>query len=246
MRNVVLNKVDLLCFKIKKNLIPKKIRSEEYVNYLKTMGISIGQGTYFFSPYTTNVDIQRPWMLKIGEYCKITSGVIILAHDYSRSVVRRKYGEIVGEAKETIIGDNVFIGMNSIICMGSHIGNNVIIGAGSVITGTIPDDSVVGGVPGKVICSLESYYTKRKSRTLDEAILYFHNFQKMYKRNPSESEMGPFFPLFMQRNLDEIRRKNIFTALSGDNEKEILEEFLKTSPRFQSYEEFRQFAESYN
>ena len=47
------------------------------------------------------------------------------------------------------IGDNVFIGMNSIILMGSHIGNNVIIGAGSVVSGNIPDNSVVGGGPSQ-------------------------------------------------------------------------------------------------
>ena len=48
------------------------------------------------------------------------------------------------------IGDNVFIGMNSIILMGSHIGNNVIIGAGSVVSGNIPDNSVVGGSQPKL------------------------------------------------------------------------------------------------
>lgn len=143
-----MNKIELFIYKIKNQIFPKQITSKEYVDYLKTMGVDIGKGTHFFSPYTTNVDIQRPWMLKIGKYCKITSGVIVLAHDYSRSVIRRKYGEIVGEAKETIIGDNMFIGMNSIICMGSHIGNNVIVGAGSVIAGDIPDNSVVGGGTG--------------------------------------------------------------------------------------------------
>ena len=37
-----------------------------------------------------------------------------MCHDYSRSVLRRVYGDIVGEAGYTYIGDNVFIGMNSI------------------------------------------------------------------------------------------------------------------------------------
>ncbi len=131
-------------------LFPHLMTSKDYVEWLKHHNIEVGKGTYFFGPANTEVDIQRPWMLHIGEYCKITSGVKILCHDYSRSVLRRVYGDIVGEAGYTYIGDNVFIGMNSIILMGSHIGNNVIIGAGSVISGNIPDNSVVGGSQPKL------------------------------------------------------------------------------------------------
>ena len=100
---------------------------------LKMQGIEVGEGTIFYGNNT--IDRQRPWMLRIGKYCKITDGVTILQHDYSRSVLRRAYGEIIGEAGETIIGDNVFIGINSIILMGTHIGNNCIVGAGSVVGG---------------------------------------------------------------------------------------------------------------
>ena len=41
--------------------------------------------------------------------------------------------------KEVTIGDNVWIGGNSTICPGIHIGSNVVIGAGSVVTKDIPD-----------------------------------------------------------------------------------------------------------
>lgn len=126
-------------------LFPHLMKSSDYVEWLRYHGIEVGEGTYFFGPANTEVDIQRPWMLHIGKYCKITSGVEILCHDYSRSVLRRVYGDIVGEAGETYIGDNVFIGKNSIILMGSNIGDNVIIGAGSVVSGPIPSNSVVGG-----------------------------------------------------------------------------------------------------
>lgn len=141
-----------IIYKIKRcifKLFPHLMKSSDYVEWLRYHGIEVGEGTYFFGPANTEVDIQRPWMLHIGKYCKITSGVKILCHDYSRSVLRRVYGDIVGEAGETYIGDNVFIGMNSIILMGSNIGDNVIIGAGSVVSGTIPSNSVVGG------CQLE-------------------------------------------------------------------------------------------
>lgn len=220
-------------------LFPHLMKSTDYVEWLKYHNIQVGEGTYFFGPASTEVDIQRPWMLHIGKYCKITSGVKILCHDYSRSVLRRVYGDIVGEAGYTYIGDNVFIGMNSIILMGSHIGNNVIIGAGSVVSGNIPDNSVVGGIPAKVIRPLDEHYKIRKERTLSEAGLYISCYEKMYKHLPSESEMGPFWQLFMSRDISELREKGIFTALSGDNESEILDAFLSTKQVFNSVEDLK-------
>lgn len=49
--------------------------------------------------------------------------------------------------KEIIIGDNVFIGGHSIILKGTSIGENSIIGAGSVVSGTIPENEIWAGNP---------------------------------------------------------------------------------------------------
>ena len=53
--------------------------------------------------------------------------------------------------KKVTIGDNVWIGGNSVICPGVHIGNHVVIGAESVVTKDIPDWSVAAGNPCRVI-----------------------------------------------------------------------------------------------
>ena len=188
-----MNRIKLIAYKIKNQILPKQITSKEYVDYLQTMGIDIGKGTHFFSPYTTNIDTQRPWMLKIGEYCKITSGVIILAHDYSRSVIRRKYGEIVGEARDTVIGNNVFIGMNSIICMGSHIGNNVIVGAGSVIAGDIPDNSVVGGCQDELSVRLKIIMIREKIECLTKRFFIIISIAKSIIGNQLKLRWDLFF-----------------------------------------------------
>ena len=50
-----------------------------------------------------------------------------------------------------MIGDNVWIGGNTVICPGVHIGDNVVIGAGSVVTRDIPDWTVAAGNPCKVL-----------------------------------------------------------------------------------------------
>lgn len=53
-------------------------------------------------------------------------------------------------ASPVTIGDNVWIGGNSVICPGVVIGNNVTIGAGSVVTRNIPSDAVAYGNPCRV------------------------------------------------------------------------------------------------
>lgn len=208
-----------------------------FSDLLRIEGFEIGEGTIFYSPNTISVDRERPWMLKIGKYCRITKGCIILTHDYSRSVLRRKYGELIGEAGETIIGDNVFIGMNSIILMGAKIGSNVIVGAGSVVSGKIPDNVVVAGNPARVIRTLDEHYERRKAKTLNEAKLYFTSYKNRYGCYPAETSRNPFFWLYTDRNKNNCESDSRF-ILNGDNSKDVIADFLKTEPQFTSYDEF--------
>ena len=48
--------------------------------------------------------------------------------------------------KEVTIGDNVWLGGNTVVCPGVHIGDNVVIGAGSVVTKDIPDWSIAAEI----------------------------------------------------------------------------------------------------
>lgn len=58
--------------------------------------------------------------------------------------------------------DNVFIGSNTTILGGVRIGPNAIVAAGSVITKDVPPNSIVGGVPAKVIGDFETFRGKRE------------------------------------------------------------------------------------
>ena len=234
--------ISFLKYKIKRLLLPTYISSNDFTNYLQKKGIRVGHGTYFFYPSSNTIDLQRPWLLSIGKYCKITEGVVILTHDYSRSVLRMKYGDIIAEARQTTIGDNVFIGIKSIILMGAQIGNNVIIGAGSVVSGKIPDKCVVSGVPARVICSLDEYYKKRKEKTVCEAVIYYKEFIEYNHREPTIKEMGAFFPLFLERSKAALQQYNIHTALSGDDQNDIVDKFLCSNPTFDNYESFKDYA----
>lgn len=177
-------------------------------------------------------------MVSIGEYCKITNGVIILQHDYSRSVLRRVYGDVVGESKKTIIGNNVFIGMNSIILMGANVGDNVIIGAGSVVSGTIPSNVVIAGNPAKIIRTLDEHYNIRKRKYIEEAKEQAITYYEKYKKLPSIEAMGSFFPLYLERSIPALRNNNILTNLSGDEETDVIKSFLDSKSVFPTYKSF--------
>jgi acetyltransferase-like isoleucine patch superfamily enzyme len=62
------------------------------------------------------------------------------------------------------IGDNVWIGMNTVILPGVTIGNNVAVGANSVVTRDIPSNSIAAGNPCSVIKSKPAYRGKDYSR----------------------------------------------------------------------------------
>lgn len=65
------------------------------------------------------------------------------------------------------IGNNVFIGMNTIILKGVNIGSNVIIGAGSVVTKDIPDNVVAAGNPCRPIMTIDEYREKKEECSIN-------------------------------------------------------------------------------
>ena len=108
---------------IQKLIFKNTYNSEVYVNYLRRLGVEVGEHVKFFAPRTNTIDVTRPYLLKIGDRVKITANVVILTHDFSFSVFRKVYHDIQNEcAGYTKIGDNCFLGMNSIIMGGGTIG----------------------------------------------------------------------------------------------------------------------------
>ena len=73
-------------------------------------------------------------------------------------------GKTINGISIPIIGNNVFVGADTVILPSVTIGNNVIIGAHSTVTHDITDNSVVVGSPAKIICSLDEYLGKEKKR----------------------------------------------------------------------------------
>ncbi|HDR8129217.1 transferase [Bacillus thuringiensis] len=224
---------------LKKIIFPKTYSSEAYVEYLRESGCKIGDNCIIWSPNNTTIDATRPGLLEIGNNVKITQGVTILCHDYSRSVMRLRFGENIGEARKTIIGNNVFIGVNSVILMGTRLGNNTIVGAGAIVSGTFPDDVIIAGNPARVICNLEDYYEKRKVRSIEEAKQYANGFYELNNRYPTIEEMGNAFSWqYLPREPESLEKYSAFFNLKGDDHKDIIECFMKSSPYYDSYDMF--------
>ena len=60
---------------------------------------------------------------------------------------------IYSDSKKIVIGENTWIGKNSLILKGVLIGNNSIIAANSVVTKSVPNDSIAAGNPAKIVKS---------------------------------------------------------------------------------------------
>lgn len=93
-----------------------------------------------------DIDTVAPDMIYIGNHVAITSGAKILTHYLDPN----KKGRIF-RLGEVHIEDDVFIGLNVIICNSVTIGKGSIIGAGSVVTKDIPPYQVWAGNPARFI-----------------------------------------------------------------------------------------------
>jgi acetyltransferase-like isoleucine patch superfamily enzyme len=92
--------------------------------------------------------------VKIGKYCNIGGNVRIFDHDFhalDADVRRGPRGCDDCATKPINIGDDVFIGAQSIILKGVTIGDRAVIGAGSVVTKDVPADCIAAGNPARVI-----------------------------------------------------------------------------------------------
>lgn len=121
--------------------------------------------------------------LIIGKYVSIASGVRfimnganhkmdsfvtfpfpVVAHNWGLDMERQEAWDIEGD---TIIGNDVWLGYESIIMPGVHIGDGAIVAARSLVTKDVPPYTIVGGSPARII----------KKRFDDEAITLLQRLQ---------------------------------------------------------------------
>ena len=141
------------------------------MDYCYAHGFTSGKNFQYNSGYP--IDANWPWLISVGDDVTLASNVRILAHDAStaKTGVHTKIGIVR-------IGNNVFIGADSIVLCNIRIGDNVIIGAGSVVTHDIPSNSVYAGNPAKYVCSFEEYKQKHHVNQENHPIFREHTWQE--------------------------------------------------------------------
>lgn len=140
-------------FKKVKNACIIHLRGYEY--YARYIGVKIGTNCRINTKHFGT----EPFLVEIGDNVTIASDVKLITHDGSGRLFEKVF-----RYRKIIIGNNVFVGMNSILLLGVEVGDNVLIGAGSVVTKSIPPNSVVAGNPAKIICSFDEYVKRHAAR----------------------------------------------------------------------------------
>lgn len=127
-------------------------------------------GNNFNRMHGVILDDSHCWLITIGNNVTMAPRVHILAHDASTC-------HHLGYAKigRVDIGDNVFIGADTVILPGVSIGDNCVIGANSTITKSIPSNVVAAGNPASVICTIDEYIERNKAR-MESGHVYGEDF----------------------------------------------------------------------
>jgi len=144
--------------------------------FLNVIGIQYGKNCRFIKLKRSTFG-SEPYLIKLGDHVTIASGVKFITHDGGAWVMREEFPDIDVFGK-IVVGNNVFIGLNSILLPGTSIGNNVVIGAGSVVTKKLESNAIYAGVPARKVCSLESY----KDRMIEKSM----NTKKL---NPADKKV---------------------------------------------------------
>lgn len=111
----------------------------------------------------------EPYLIKIHNNVEIASGVKLITHDDSISMVKR-----ISEFKHSLdsvgpieIFDDSFIGSNSVIMPNVKIGPRSIVAAGSIVTKDVEEGTVVAGIPARKISSFEDFLDKKLKLSQD-------------------------------------------------------------------------------
>ena len=150
------------------------------VQYAKDLGVVMnGKVTIYGSSY--KMFSTEPYLVTLGDNVFISLDALFLCHDGGTLPFRKDIPDLDIAARITV-GDNVFIGMRASILPGVTIGNNCIIGACALVTKDVPDGTIVGGNPARVLKKTSDYIKKAEKNSLHIGDLHGVEKVKAYKK----------------------------------------------------------------
>lgn len=141
--------------------IPSSSKRVKYI-YKHNVFADCGKNL-FFQPRKLPAD---PKFIKFHDNVVVAADVTFVCHDVMYLMYRNmKKRPMIQHIDCIEVMDNVFIGLGAIIMPGVKIGPNAVIAAGSVVTKDVPENSVVGGNPAKVIGEFDALVKKREAES---------------------------------------------------------------------------------
>lgn len=214
-----------------------------YIRRLNRLGAKIDESVSMSVPESVRLDETTPWMLEIGKNVYIAEGVKIMTHDASWMVLAGEDGIARGHIAPVSIGDNVFLGIDSIVMCNVKICDNVIVGAGAVVTSSIRTPGVYAGNPARKVMDLEQMKAVRDSRQLKETLVLAREYQKKYGKFPPREVFDEYFWLFEEKDLAGLPERFRRQMTHSGNRKKMEEAFLASEPEFAGYDAFRKWCE---
>jgi acetyltransferase-like isoleucine patch superfamily enzyme len=134
------------------------------VGYARSIGVTLGDNVHFYG-MRAGMFGTEPWLISIGDNVHITSGCQFITHDGGTLILRKEVPDLEWTAPIRI-GNDVYVGIRSIILPGVTIGDRVIIGAGSIVHKDIRSNSVAVGVPAMVVKTVDQYLAIMERKSL--------------------------------------------------------------------------------
>jgi acetyltransferase-like isoleucine patch superfamily enzyme len=121
---------------------------EHNVQIARDLGVKIGENCRILGRVTFSTE---PYLVELGNNVIVTGGTQFITHDGSVLMGRGVEPNVVGHFGRIKIGNNCFIGEDSMFLPNVEIGENCIVAARSLVIDSFPPDSVIMGNPAKVV-----------------------------------------------------------------------------------------------
>lgn len=212
--------------------------TRSYIRAMNKRGASINDTLFMSTPETVFLDDTAPWLLHIGEHVCLSAGVKILTHDASWLVRKQADGSILGHMAPVKIGNNVFLGMNTVVLCGVTICDQVIVGANSVVSSSIHTPGVYVGNPARQVAGLDRYWALRESRQVKEAYVLAKEYYHRFGEKPPQEVFHEYFWVFAPRDMDALHPRFVEKLGDQGGREQAQEAFLRSQPDFPGYDQF--------